>query len=121
MLTECDLETRRKIWTALSDFYLDTELTDMDLTRTSIVFKDSGLTMNEIKDINYHEVGPLLIHNLRSVAGVWSGFNEAELHAALGLVIERKRSKNSFQRLRDFFLRRSIDHYTLEYFKKKGC
>lgn len=101
----------------ISDFYLDTELTEQDLTRKSIVFKESGLTIEEIKDINYHEVGPLLINNLKSVAGVWSGFNEEELHRTLEQVIGRGSSKNLFQRFRDFFRRGSIDYHTREYFE----
>ena len=58
MLTEPELETRRKIWTALSDFYLDTELTEEDLMRKSVVFNNSGLTIEEIKDISKNSALP---------------------------------------------------------------
>jgi hypothetical protein len=120
MLTEKELETRKIIWTELSDFYLDTELSDEDLIRKGIVFRESGLTIEEIKEINYYEVGPQLIENKRSVAGVWEGFNQEGLHNVLEILTrtERKRPKNVFQKLDDYIDRKSLDFYTLRYFDK---
>jgi hypothetical protein len=120
MLSEKELETRRVIWTELSDLYLDTELSDDDLQQKARIFKNSGLTINEIKDINYYEVGPQLIDNLRSMAGVWDGFNQEGLHKVLEIMTRSPREKpnNILKRLDDFIDRKSIDFYTNRYFKK---
>jgi|688.fasta_scaffold402996_2 hypothetical protein len=120
MLTEKELEIRKIIWTELSDFYLDTDLSDEDLIRKGLVFRDSGLTTEEIKEINYYEVGPQLIDNLKSIAGVWDGFNQEGLHKVLEILTrtERKRPKNIFQKLDDYIDRKSLDFYTKRYFDK---
>ncbi|MBS1508115.1 MAG: hypothetical protein JSS79_15860 [Bacteroidetes bacterium] len=118
MLTNKELETRRPIWTELSDFYLDTELSDDDLKRKADVFRSSGLTLDEIKEINYGEVGPHLIDNLRSTAGIWNGFDEEWLHSTIERHITRQRGRprNIFQRVRNYFNKRAIDYYTGRYF-----
>lgn len=73
------VEQRRPIWIALSEFYLDTELDDLDLLRIAKIILKSPFDFEEIKKINKYDVFPLLISNLFSVAGVWGGFNEAWL------------------------------------------
>jgi len=118
MLTDQQLETRKIIWTELSDFYLDTELSDEDLIRKILVFKNSGLSINEIKEINYNEVGPQLIQNLKSIAGVWDGFDHAALHQKLLTHAEKKRPRNFLQKIKNYLDRKSIDNYTLVYFDK---
>ena len=74
-----DLEQRKAIWNALSEFYLDTELSKEDFERIALVFKNTGLELEEIKEIDRYEVFPLLQPNLLSAAGEWAGFNEAWL------------------------------------------
>lgn len=68
--------TRIEIWEALSEFYLDTELTKEDFERISYVFVKSDLRLSEIKKIDLFEVFPLLQTNLLSVAGVWDRFDQ---------------------------------------------
>jgi hypothetical protein len=70
------IENRRLIWTALSEFYLDTELTKRDFDRISIVFLNSGLHIKDIKEIDLIEVFPFLQPNLLNIAGEWAGFDE---------------------------------------------
>ena len=120
MLTEKELEVRRTIWTELSDFYLDTELADADLKRKADVFKKSGLSIDKIKKINYYEVGPQLVNNLRSTAGVWEGFDQQWLHDVLEKRTrkDRGRPRNIIRRLIDHFDRKAIDYYTARYFEK---
>jgi len=69
------MENRKQIWIALSEFYLDTQLTSDDFDRISSVFRNSGLQLNDIKEIDLLEVFPALQPNLLSVAGEWAGFN----------------------------------------------
>lgn len=76
---ELDIENRKPIWAALSEFYLDTELSGADFDRIAIIFKNSGLPAADIRQIDLLEVFPVLRPNLLSVAGVWDGFDEAWL------------------------------------------
>ena len=67
---------RIPIWTALSEFYLDTELNNEDLLRISKIFIASKLPLEEIKKIDLLEVFPLLQTNLLVPAGEWAGFSD---------------------------------------------
>lgn len=74
-----NIKDRKPIWIALSNLYLDTELQDADYEDMVSKFIKSPYSLNEIKQINKHEVFPVLKANLVSVAGVWEGFDEAWL------------------------------------------
>ena len=69
-------EERKKVWLALSDLFLDTEQSDTELVQLGAYFAGTSFSMNELKSILLTEVGPVLIGNLFSVAGVWNGFDE---------------------------------------------
>jgi hypothetical protein len=71
-----DIKTRRKLWLALSEFYLDTQLMKEDFERIASVFRHSGLKIQAIKKIDKYEVFPILQPNLSSIAGEWLGFDE---------------------------------------------
>jgi hypothetical protein len=76
MIDNQDIEIRKPVWIALSEFYLDTELTNDDFDRIATVFQKSGLTLKDLKEIDLFEVFIFLQPNLLSVAGDWAGFNE---------------------------------------------
>ena len=75
-----EIEERKIIWTALSEFYIDTELNDDDLARLSKIFYNSKLDLNTIKEIDLYEVFPLLKWNLYTPAPSWSGFDQPWLN-----------------------------------------
>jgi hypothetical protein len=77
-----DLPGRRLAWDALSDLFLDT---DVSLFRDGRVQSLSALpyTISELEQILADEVFPVCKYNLISVAGVWSGFNEDWLERAI--------------------------------------
>lgn len=76
MAESLDLVRRKPVWMALSEFYLDSELTDEGLQRIKDVFIASGYDMDEIRYIDRNEVRPSVGLNFFGVAGVWSGFDE---------------------------------------------
>jgi hypothetical protein len=78
-----NIERRKTVWSALSEFYLDTELSDEDLKRLLGVFAASGFGIDEIREIERNEVRPAIGVNLLGVAGVWSGFDEEWLCSAV--------------------------------------
>ncbi|MGA6103344.1 MULTISPECIES: DUF7079 family protein [Pseudomonas] len=66
---------RERVWLALSELWLDTELDDADLRRIADALRTSALPPAELEAIYLHEVAPVLWLNAWSVAGVWSGFD----------------------------------------------
>ena len=47
-----ELETRKPVWNALSELYLDTELGETDFERIASVFKQSNYPLSTIKEID---------------------------------------------------------------------
>lgn len=74
---------RRPLWIVLSELFLDTELTPADWARIAQVMADSGLSVRELRAVYVREVAPVVAANLRTVAGVWSGFDEEWLCAQI--------------------------------------
>ncbi len=71
-----NIEERKPIWIALSDFYLDTELQESDFRNIAFKIIESPYSIKEIKEINKYEIFPVLQPNLTSVTGEWAGFPE---------------------------------------------
>jgi len=70
-----DLEKRRPVWLALSEFWLDTELLDDDLKRIASVLASSPYSIPELREIERFEVAPVLWGNLVQTAGEWAGWD----------------------------------------------
>jgi len=111
-----DIEHRKPVWIALSEFYLDVELQPEDFTRIRAVFDQSGYSQDEIRQIDYNEVGPILFYNLLSMAGEWMGFDE---HAVTEFVAKRARKKLKLRTMPPFswVWHKSIDFFNKSYFK----
>lgn len=71
-----DIEARRPVWWALSDLFLDTELDDFAYNYIARTCVDSHYSPKECAEILWHEVYPICIGNLFSMAGVWGAFNQ---------------------------------------------
>ncbi len=72
--TRSDLDSRRPVWLALSDLFLDT---DVNLFRESNarLLADSPYSLDELDAILREEVYPACSANLSLVAGEWAGFD----------------------------------------------
>lgn len=95
MKSKSDLEDRKAIWIALSELYLDTELTVFEFKHIAKVITNSPFSLAEVKQINKNEVFPPLFPNLLSVAGEWTGFDEKWLIATIS---KKKKRSNFFKR-----------------------
>jgi len=95
MTDPVNIEQRRPIWLALSEFYLDTELQDSDFRQIAFTILDSPYSLDEVKSINKYEVFPVLQSNLLNPAGAWAGFDEAWLIEKITSRID-KRDKFNF-------------------------
>ncbi|MFZ2752570.1 MAG: hypothetical protein WAZ48_03890 [Lysobacteraceae bacterium] len=73
-----DIDVRIPVWVALSDLYLDTDVT---LSYDHIVrtLAASPYPIDALHEMLMHDVHPALYMNLMSVAGEWAGFDEAWL------------------------------------------
>lgn len=71
-----NIEERKPIWIALSDFYLDTELQEATFRYIATKIAESPYSFKKVKEIDKYEIFPVLKNNLLSVAGEWAGFDE---------------------------------------------
>lgn len=114
-LTEEELARRKPVWIALSDLFLDTDVTlHYDyIVRTC---SDSTYSLDELKLILQNEVTPAVSGNMLNVAGEWAGFNEAWLVRT----INRKLRVNGFLQfffikpIRNVFFRKYIQEHWAE-------
>lgn len=65
---------RLTLWIALSDLFLDTEVDERTVRHIAQTIDDSAFTLEQVEDILWYEVYPALESNLRSPAGMWSGW-----------------------------------------------
>ncbi len=91
-----NLEERKPIWIALSEFYLDTELQESDYERIVSKIIESPYSLDEIKEINKYEVFPILQYNFLTVAGEWAGFDEEWL---IKNIIDSLKRRNAIKKL----------------------
>jgi hypothetical protein len=80
-LERAEIERRQPVWAALSELWLDTELSEEDLGRISGVMRRSGYGLDELREIYLFEVAPVVSPNLLCLAGEWAGFDEGWLFA----------------------------------------
>lgn len=69
-------DQKKKLWIALSNLFLDTELDDTAFCHIAGKIEESQLPLGEVTRILMEEVLPVCIPNLKCVAGEWSGFDE---------------------------------------------
>lgn len=71
-----DLAKRRPIWEALSDLFLDTDISLARKWRVGIL-ATSPYSIEELERILIYEVYPICQWNLLNVAGGWASFDQA--------------------------------------------
>ena len=113
-MNKTELNRRQPVWLAISEFYLDTDLSKEQIYLILTEFKKSGYTLTQLKDIDFYEVKPIVGSNLNSVAGIWSGFDEAWLLEK----IERERIGSWKKGFITRFRRRLFDKARFSYWKR---
>ena len=79
MLSESETERRLRVWHALSDVFLDTELQPHDYQWIASILEGSGYSQAELRAILEDEVAPAFVGNLFSVAGEWTSWSKREV------------------------------------------
>jgi hypothetical protein len=116
-MTAVEIERRKLVWSALSEFYLDTELSKEEISRIAKVFIDSKFSVEELKEINYSEVGPVVITNLYSTAGVWNGFDQEWLYEQITGRIKKKKGVGLLAKMFRSFYRKQVDKLCSDYWQ----
>ncbi len=70
---------RLTTWRALSELFLDTEIEQLTLDHIARTVQSSPYTTDQVEDILWAEVYPVLKQNLTSVAGIWDGWSDSWL------------------------------------------
>jgi hypothetical protein len=70
---------RLPVWTALSELFLDTELTATDHARIARIVEASGYSLARLDNIMRKEMLPAFGGNLLSIAGEWAGWSEDQV------------------------------------------
>ena len=96
ILDSDEIERRKPVWIALSDLWLDTEFEESDLRRIAGAMRESGYSVEELREIYLFEVAPVVFPNLLTVAGEWAGFDPEWL---VGRVLKQARSRSVILRL----------------------
>jgi hypothetical protein len=78
-----DLERRRPVWEVLSWLFLDTELDDGSYTQIAQVLRQSNYSLDELREILYRDLHPVLVWNMMPIAGEWRGFDLDALEARI--------------------------------------
>ena len=87
------LATRRPVWAAISELFLDVKLSDTAIADISRRLRDSGLSQAQLYEIYADEVAPVLYQNLASPAGEWAGF---DLQWLEGTITENRKRSTRF-------------------------
>jgi hypothetical protein len=78
-----DLPQRRPVWEALSVLFLDTALTDADITAVAMVLAASPYSDEELAAIYHAEVTPACRSNIGMAPGFWDGFPDGWVEQAI--------------------------------------
>jgi len=85
-----DLDRRRPVWEALSDLFLDTEITEGLYKHIAKTIVESAYTPAEVHAILWDEVFPVIEWNLRNPCGVWEGFRGEYLEERILTATDRQ-------------------------------
>lgn len=98
-----EISRRSRVWCALSELYLDTQLTDADLTAIARTIQSAGFTADEAETILKEEVAPVFWTNHLQVAGEWQPFAPDQVEQLVQDRLERKSRNPIFRMLREFW------------------
>ncbi len=90
LYNEETLAYRRPVWKAISELWLDTELSDFGYKQIALVFSESPYDLADLECIAFEEVAPILYLNFYTPAGAWDGFDPVWLEEQ---IIKRSRKK----------------------------
>lgn len=112
MLTDTEMDVRLPVWHALSDLFLDTELSEDDYRRIAVALGSSGCSLEELRVIFFDEVGPAFSFNMIDIAGEWCSWTADEVREIM------RRSLNEGLSPRKWMQRKWVGRYLVEMWSK---
>jgi hypothetical protein len=102
---------RENIWHSMSNLYLDDEIGNIDLLLVAEELAKTDLTFQEMDEIFYREVHPVLCWNFTVPAGVsgWGSFDKEHLKKLISEHKIKQNSMNWFNRWREKYRQKEID------------
>ncbi len=112
LFDEENLERRKAVWSALSDLFLDTDVS-LSYEYIARICAESSFSLEELKEILENEVAPACSINLLSVAGEWTGFDEEWLESNIKKSIQAKHGmfKKLLKPLKNIGFNTYIEHH----------
>ena len=112
LFDEENLEKRKAVWAALSDLFLDTDVS-LNYEYIAGICAESSFTLEELKEILENEVAPVCSKNLLSIAGEWSGFDEEWLESNIKKGIQARQGmfKKLLKPLKNIGFNTYIEHH----------
>ncbi len=80
---DADRERRREALSAISDLFLDTEYDDLGLAAIARRLKAVGFSENELDDMFYKQIEPVLAYSMFEGPGRWPAFDIDWLEAEI--------------------------------------
>ena len=74
-----EIKKRIPVWVAMSELFLDRDLTEAECQQIARTLAGSGYSLSELENILAFEVAAVCGPNLGSPAGEWGGFDETWL------------------------------------------
>lgn len=81
--SDVQLKERQPVWDALSEFWLDTDLGELEFNSIARELNASPYSQEQLWRICIYEVAPVVSSNILSIAGEWSGFDPEWLREAI--------------------------------------
>jgi hypothetical protein len=76
MATNQLTQQEKQAYTILSELFLDTEHTQLELNYLTSSLRPLGIPVLTLEHMLYYDIFPILSPNLLSIAGEWQGFDE---------------------------------------------
>lgn len=107
-LSPDEVSRRAPVWAAMSELFLDTKLSEQELSAITASIKQAGYSAEEAEEILIHEVAPVFSANLLDFAGEWLPWDEDEVVDLILAKLAKTRQSTTMTAPRRWFRRRMI-------------
>lgn len=91
MLSAEEIDRRAPVWRALSDLFLDTELSTEDFRSIARTIEAAQFSGEEAEEILCKEVAPVFSGNLLVAAGEWQSWDEEQVRELVSGYLNKRR------------------------------
>ena len=114
-LNYTELKSREAAWYALSDLWLDNELSEFEIIQIAQTLQKTKLSKADLEDLYLYEVAPIVYFNLLSITGEWAGFEKRWL---CNNIVTNLENWSKWKQRKYNFLKPFMTYATRDYWKK---